>query len=100
MSSGVGNGFVSAINGCQCQQYTKPQICVLHWSARFYRCYCNRPLSLHCGGLDDADSNRAVEEELWMPSTHTQLLPTDAFGTIEFQSGTHKRKAQVSATQI
>ncbi|XP_023715703.1 transient receptor potential cation channel trpm isoform X3 [Cryptotermes secundus] len=57
-------------------------------------CYCNRPLSLHCGGLDDADSNRTVEEELWMPSTHTQLLPTDAFGTIEFQSGTHKRKAQ------
>jgi hypothetical protein len=97
MSSGAGNGFVTAIDEFQWQWYAESQTCVPNLSACFYRCYCCQPLSSHCGGLD-ADSNKAVENELWMPSTHTQLLPTDAFGTIQFQDGAHKRKAQVRAT--
>ena len=31
----------------------------------------------------------------WSVDWHTELSPTDAFGTIEFQGGPHPNKAQV-----
>ena len=34
--------------------------------------------------------------EKWSISKHTQLSPTDAFGTIEFQGGGHSNKAMVN----
>lgn len=34
--------------------------------------------------------------EKWSISKHTQLSPTDAFGTIEFQGGGHSNKAMVT----
>ena len=35
-------------------------------------------------------------EDKWNVSVHTELQPTDAYGTIEFQGGPHPTKAQVS----
>lgn len=36
-----------------------------------------------------------IPSEKWSISKHTQLSPTDAFGTIEFQGGGHSNKAMV-----
>uniref|UniRef100_A0A8C9G4W8 TRPM SLOG domain-containing protein n=1 Tax=Pavo cristatus TaxID=9049 RepID=A0A8C9G4W8_PAVCR len=33
-----------------------------------------------------------IQSEKWSISKHTQLSPTDAFGTIEFQGGGHSNK--------
>lgn len=38
--------------------------------------------------------------EKWSISKHTQLSPTDAFGTIEFQGGGHSNKAMVTAGTV
>ena len=34
-------------------------------------------------------------QEKWSVQQHTELIPTDAYGTIEFQGGPHPTKAQV-----
>ncbi len=40
-------------------------------------------------------------EEKWNVNIHTELQPTDAYGTIEFQGGPHPTKAQVgTAAQL
>jgi hypothetical protein len=77
----------------------KLQNLVLYWSACFYRCHCGQALIKHQGGRD-SDSGKAAESEHWAPSTHTRLFPTDAFGSIQFQSETHQSKAQVRPTQV
>ncbi|ELK07056.1 Transient receptor potential cation channel subfamily M member 3 [Pteropus alecto] len=38
-------------------------------------------------------SRNDLQSEKWSISKHTQLSPTDAFGTIEFQGGGHSNKA-------
>uniref|UniRef100_A0A452RVY4 Transient receptor potential cation channel subfamily M member 3 n=1 Tax=Ursus americanus TaxID=9643 RepID=A0A452RVY4_URSAM len=38
-------------------------------------------------------SRNDIQSEKWSISKHTQLSPTDAFGTIEFQGGGHSNKA-------
>ncbi|KAB1280230.1 Transient receptor potential cation channel subfamily M member 3 [Camelus dromedarius] len=40
-------------------------------------------------------SRNDIQSEKWSISKHTQLSPTDAFGTIEFQGGGHSNKAMV-----
>ena len=42
-------------------------------------------------------STRETPHEHWNVIRHTELLPTDAYGTIEFQGGPHPTKAQVIA---
>ena len=61
----------------------------------FCRCGCGRLQARHfylkgtCPG--DVD-------EKWNVLRHTELIPTDAYGTIEFQGGPHPTKAQVRVT--
>ncbi|XP_069772735.1 transient receptor potential cation channel subfamily M member 3 [Narcine bancroftii] len=44
---------------------------------------------------NDSSESRSTKNDLekWSVSKHTQLSPTDAFGTIEFQGGGHSNKA-------
>jgi len=58
------------------------------------RCCCGLSFTFHCGTGLDIDSYKAVEQQQWTPSRHTQSSPTDAYGTIEFQGGPHPNKAQ------
>lgn len=71
----------------------------------FHRCCCGRLIGQHVGLPPSISSNqndrseRALKSdslsEKWSISKHTQLSPTDAFGTIEFQGGGHSNKAMV-----
>ena len=38
----------------------------------------------------------SANEQPWLAEKHSELSPTDAYGTIEFQGGAHPNKAQVS----
>ncbi|XP_060738863.1 transient receptor potential cation channel subfamily M member 3 isoform X4 [Tachysurus vachellii] len=68
-----------------------------------HRCCCGRLIGQHVGLPPSISSNqndrseRALKSdslpEKWSISKHTQLSPTDAFGTIEFQGGGHSNKA-------
>ncbi|KAH9513283.1 hypothetical protein Btru_034539 [Bulinus truncatus] len=56
------------------------------------RCCCGR--SEHWHIQIGASRLEADNIEKWHPLKHTDSKPTDAFGTIEFQSGPHPSKAQ------
>ncbi|XP_059910347.1 transient receptor potential cation channel subfamily M member 3 isoform X21 [Gadus macrocephalus] len=68
-----------------------------------HRCYCGRLIGQHVGlppGISSSQNDKAERlakndslSEKWSISKHTQLSPTDAFGTIEFQGGGHSNKA-------
>lgn len=58
------------------------------------RCCCGLSSTFHYGTGLDINSYKAVEQQQWTPSRHTQPSPTDAYGTIEFQGGPHPSKAQ------
>ncbi|XP_029471791.1 transient receptor potential cation channel subfamily M member 3 [Rhinatrema bivittatum] len=69
-----------------------------------HRCCCGRLLGQHVGLTPSISvlqneknegrlSRNDVQSEKWSVSKHTQLSPTDAFGTIEFQGGGHSNKA-------
>ncbi|XP_062874268.1 transient receptor potential cation channel subfamily M member 3 isoform X4 [Trichomycterus rosablanca] len=68
-----------------------------------HRCCCGRLIGQHVGLPPGISSNQNVRSERtpkadalsekWSISKHTQLSPTDAFGTIEFQGGGHSNKA-------
>ncbi|XP_042278234.1 transient receptor potential cation channel subfamily M member 3 isoform X7 [Thunnus maccoyii] len=68
-----------------------------------HRCCCGRLIGQHVGmppGIPSSQNDRAERlakndslSEKWSISKHTQLSPTDAFGTIEFQGGGHSNKA-------
>nr|XP_015222955.1 PREDICTED: transient receptor potential cation channel subfamily M member 3 isoform X1 [Lepisosteus oculatus] len=68
-----------------------------------YRCCCGRLIGQHVGlppsissSQNDKNERLAKNDSLpekWSISKHTQLSPTDAFGTIEFQGGGHSNKA-------
>ncbi|XP_053725625.1 transient receptor potential cation channel subfamily M member 3 isoform X2 [Synchiropus splendidus] len=68
-----------------------------------HRCCCGRLIGQHVGlppGLSSSQNDKADRlgkndslSEKWSISKHTQLSPTDAFGTIEFQGGGHSNKA-------
>lgn len=86
--------------------------CVIHWFyIRSYfllspRCCCGRLVGQHVGlppGISSSQNDKAERlakndslSEKWSISKHTQLSPTDAFGTIEFQGGGHSNKAMVT----
>uniref|UniRef100_A0A672Z5Q3 Transient receptor potential cation channel, subfamily M, member 3 n=1 Tax=Sphaeramia orbicularis TaxID=375764 RepID=A0A672Z5Q3_9TELE len=67
------------------------------------RCCCGRLIGQHVGlppGIPSSQNDKAERlakndslSEKWSISKHTQLSPTDAFGTIEFQGGGHSNKA-------
>ncbi|PVD19530.1 hypothetical protein C0Q70_20019 [Pomacea canaliculata] len=59
------------------------------------RCCCGRVENWHVGlnKQDDDDDHRRGGER-WHPMRHTDVYPTDAYGTIEFQGGPHPSKAQ------
>uniref|UniRef100_A0A3B4AD21 Uncharacterized protein n=1 Tax=Periophthalmus magnuspinnatus TaxID=409849 RepID=A0A3B4AD21_9GOBI len=67
------------------------------------RCCCGRLIGQHVGlppGISSSQNDKAERlakndslSEKWSISKHTQLSPTDAFGTIEFQGGGHSNKA-------
>ncbi|KAF7663529.1 hypothetical protein LDENG_00207690, partial [Lucifuga dentata] len=66
-------------------------------------CCCGRLIGQHVGlppGISTSQNDKAERlakndslSEKWSISKHTQLSPTDAFGTIEFQGGGHSNKA-------
>ncbi|XP_071516413.1 transient receptor potential cation channel trpm isoform X2 [Panulirus ornatus] len=56
------------------------------------RCCCGQLWQYHRDG--SPATLRHGEDLHWSPSRHTQLLPTDAYGTLEFQGGAHPTKAQ------
>uniref|UniRef100_A0A8C2BC65 Transient receptor potential cation channel, subfamily M, member 3 n=2 Tax=Cyprinus carpio TaxID=7962 RepID=A0A8C2BC65_CYPCA len=66
-------------------------------------CCCGRLIGQHIGLPPSISSNQNEKSERvpkndslsekWSISKHTQLSPTDAFGTIEFQGGGHSNKA-------
>ncbi|XP_055488457.1 transient receptor potential cation channel subfamily M member 3 isoform X1 [Leucoraja erinacea] len=67
-----------------------------------HRCCCGRLMGQHVGlppaisiSHNDSGESRSTKNDLekWSVSKHTQLSPTDAFGTIEFQGGGHSNKA-------
>uniref|UniRef100_A0A3Q3VYB4 Uncharacterized protein n=1 Tax=Mola mola TaxID=94237 RepID=A0A3Q3VYB4_MOLML len=68
-----------------------------------HRCSCGRLIGQHVGlppGISSSQNDKAERlakndslSEKWSISKHTQLSPTDAFGTIEFQGGGHSNKA-------
>ncbi|XP_028314187.1 transient receptor potential cation channel subfamily M member 3 isoform X12 [Gouania willdenowi] len=68
-----------------------------------HRCCCGRLVGQHVGlppGISSSQNDKAERlakndslSEKWSISKHTQLSPTDAFGTIEFQGGGHSNKA-------
>ncbi|KAK6306628.1 hypothetical protein J4Q44_G00235530 [Coregonus suidteri] len=68
-----------------------------------HRCCCGRLIGQHVGlppGISSSQNDKAERlakndslSEKWSVSKHTQLSPTDAFGTIEFQGGGHSNKA-------
>ncbi|XP_031426124.1 transient receptor potential cation channel subfamily M member 3 isoform X5 [Clupea harengus] len=68
-----------------------------------HRCCCGRLIGQHVGLPPSISSNQNDKSERlpkndslsekWSISKHTQLSPTDAFGTIEFQGGGHSNKA-------
>ncbi|KAK7802810.1 hypothetical protein U0070_023600 [Myodes glareolus] len=71
-----------------------------------HRCCCGRLIGQHVGLTPSISvlqneknesrlSRNDVQSEKWSISKHTQLSPTDAFGTIEFQGGGHSNKAMV-----
>lgn len=86
--------------------------CVIYQSyINFYfrlssRCCCGRLIGQHVGlppGISSSQNDKAERlakndslSEKWSISKHTQLSPTDAFGTIEFQGGGHSNKAMVT----
>nr|XP_031831951.1 transient receptor potential cation channel trpm isoform X6 [Nomia melanderi] len=64
-----------------------------------HRCCCGHSYTHHCGtGADiksyTASNTKEKDREQWSPSKNTRSLPTDAYGTIEFQGGPHPTKAQ------
>ncbi|XP_066472747.1 transient receptor potential cation channel subfamily M member 3 isoform X1 [Tiliqua scincoides] len=69
-----------------------------------HRCCCGRLIGQHVGltpsiSIIQNEKNESrlarndIPSEKWSISKHTQLSPTDAFGTIEFQGGGHSNKA-------
>ncbi|XP_069984689.1 transient receptor potential cation channel trpm [Penaeus vannamei] len=56
------------------------------------RCCCGQLWQFHRDG--SPATLRQSQELHWSPSRHTQLQPTDAYGTLEFQGGAHPTKAQ------
>ncbi|XP_039400696.1 transient receptor potential cation channel subfamily M member 3 isoform X7 [Mauremys reevesii] len=69
-----------------------------------HRCCCGRLIGQHVGLTpsisiiqNEKNESRLTrndnQSEKWSISKHTQLSPTDAFGTIEFQGGGHSNKA-------
>ncbi|XP_061623288.1 transient receptor potential cation channel subfamily M member 3 isoform X6 [Phyllopteryx taeniolatus] len=68
-----------------------------------HRCCCGRLIGQHVGlppGISSSHNDKVERpakndslSEKWSISKHTQLSPTDAFGTIEFQGGGHSNKA-------
>lgn len=78
----------------------------VHFNLSYYRCCCGRLIGQHVGLTPSISvlqneknesrlSRNDVQSEKWSISKHTQLSPTDAFGTIEFQGGGHSNKAMV-----
>ncbi|XP_010073447.1 PREDICTED: transient receptor potential cation channel subfamily M member 3-like [Pterocles gutturalis] len=70
-------------------------------------CCCGRLIGQHVGltpsiSIIQNEKNESrltrndIQSEKWSISKHTQLSPTDAFGTIEFQGGGHSNKAMVT----
>lgn len=90
--------------------------CAIHQSyIHFYigfssRCSCGRLIGQHVGlppGISSSQNDKAERlakndslSEKWSISKHTQLSPTDAFGTIEFQGGGHSNKAMVTTVTV
>lgn len=73
---------------------------ILAFILRCYcRCCCGNSYTHHCGTGADVQSYTAGEikekDREWSPGKNTRHLPTDAYGTIEFQGGPHPTKAQV-----
>uniref|UniRef100_A0A8C4RL88 Transient receptor potential cation channel subfamily M member 3 n=1 Tax=Erpetoichthys calabaricus TaxID=27687 RepID=A0A8C4RL88_ERPCA len=69
-----------------------------------HRCCCGRLIGQHVGlppSISTSQNEKGEarltkndnQSEKWSISKHTQLSPTDAFGTIEFQGGGHSNKA-------
>lgn len=54
----------------------------------FFRCGCGRIKALHSSlslSLVDITKEKVNLTEKWLISRHTVVLPTDAYGTLEFQ---------------
>lgn len=89
---------------CHCKTLS-----VLFYS--YCRCCCGRLIGQHVGltpsiSIIQNEKNEGrlgrndVQSEKWSIGKHTQLSPTDAFGTIEFQGGGHSNKAMVTLHEL
>uniref|UniRef100_A0AAZ3PTT5 Transient receptor potential cation channel, subfamily M, member 3 n=1 Tax=Oncorhynchus tshawytscha TaxID=74940 RepID=A0AAZ3PTT5_ONCTS len=88
--------IVSAKDPHRYVKSTKRQLCCS-------MCCCGRLIGQHVGlppGISSSQNDKTERlakndslSEKWSISKHTQLSPTDAFGTIEFQGGGHSNKA-------
>eukprot|EP00092_Neocalanus_flemingeri_P021755 GFUD01023599.1.p1 GENE.GFUD01023599.1~~GFUD01023599.1.p1 ORF type:complete len:1565 (-),score=309.61 GFUD01023599.1:400-5094(-) len=60
------------------------------------RCCCGLSVKGHRLDLQKilAEDLKCSSDKNWNPSKHTNLLPTDAYGCIDFQGGAHPNKAQ------
>lgn len=104
-SAGLKRGWVLFVV-CSPVQFTVTR----DWGFVFvqcHRCCCGRLTGQHIGQPPSASATQNeknetrlarndIQSEKWSISKHTQLSPTDAFGTIEFQGGGHSNKAMVT----
>ncbi|CAL4164580.1 unnamed protein product, partial [Meganyctiphanes norvegica] len=58
------------------------------------RCCCGQLWQYHADGSPATLRTGEGEDLHWSPQRHTHLMPTDAYGTLEFQGGAHPTKAQ------
>lgn len=73
----------------------------------FLRCACGYLVTQHTAipaVNKPSEENHLVQvdppQEKWSVIRHTQIAPTDAYGTIEFQGGGFVNKAMVSILNI
>ncbi|KAJ7311278.1 hypothetical protein JRQ81_006893 [Phrynocephalus forsythii] len=77
-------------------------ICIIAHNKDPSRCCCGQLITQHLPIPPSITANKSEEEptkqaeaqpEKWTASKHTQALPTDAYGNLEFQGGGHTNKA-------
>ena len=58
------------------------------------RCFCGRLAEEHLLIPPATAEVRSGPQPSWNPAKHTKAIPTDAYGSIDFQGGAHPHKAQ------
>ncbi|CAL4083894.1 unnamed protein product [Meganyctiphanes norvegica] len=84
----VGSSWIESV-------FNKRECCKFIPSSRDNaRCCCGQLWQYHADGSPATLRTGEGEDMHWSPQRHTQLMPTDAYGTLEFQGRAHPTKAQ------